>query len=103
MKHLLGIFPTLHGVELLADRKLDPRLVKDTFPGGVNLTRRAQNLRAIDQSVKLHYLHDPLIIMGSRFAICAVKAAMGVEFTVAVGCHPAALAWYETLHRRLAE
>lgn len=98
---LLGILPSLSGYDLIADRKLDPKLERDTFSGGVNLTRRARNLRRINDSVKLYTLTDPKVIWGSRFAIEALKAACGREATCPAKAHPAALEWYSTLHRRL--
>lgn len=100
--NLLGVYPALHGYEFLENRRLDPRLERDTFSGGVNLTIRARNLRRIDDTLKIIRAEDPPVLMGSRFALAAVRAALGHEVTCPASAHPAAIEWYGALHRRLA-
>ena len=101
---LLGIHPMVDGFDLLASGRLDPRLLKDTFAGGVNLTRRAENLRRIRDSLSLYVLaSDPKVIMGSRLAIIALKVATGNAVELPSSVHPAVIEWVLGLERKLGD
>jgi hypothetical protein len=101
---LLGIYPMFQGFDLLGSARLDPRLERDTFSGGVNLTRRARNLLRIGGSLDLAVLQaEPKVIVGSRLAIAALKVAVEQDVKLPASAHPAVLEWFASLVRRLGD
>ena len=119
------------GMQLSPTRHLEPRLERDTFSGGTNLTRRKRNIDAIQTSAETFYVFrpgpDPITGMkqpeqligprfGERLLDCKVATGPALDeaidrlypLTWSARIHPAAREWYVGLveqseRRRAAE
>lgn len=104
-------FPNLEastGFRLFPTKHLEPRLERDTFSGGTNVSARERNLARIDESASKVYTmagqrdpaglfpSTPPRIIGSRYALALVARQVGGDAPPLRGrLHPAARAWYQ--------